>query len=51
VAKSRGIGLVDCLDMAAGSGRTISGNAKGSAPGEGVAIAADFAVAPESGDR
>jgi hypothetical protein len=37
--------------MAAASGRTISGNAEGSGLGADVAIAADFAVAPEFGDR
>jgi hypothetical protein len=32
-------------------GGTLSGDAEGSALGAGVAIAADFAVAPEFGDR
>ena len=36
---------------AAGSGQTLSGDAEGFALGAGVAIAADFAVAPASGDR
>ena len=34
-----------------GDGQNSGGNAEGSAPGESVAIAANFAVAPASGDR
>jgi hypothetical protein len=32
-------------------GQTLSGNVESFVLGAGVAIAADFAVAPESGDR
>jgi hypothetical protein len=39
------------IDQGGGSGQTLSGDAEGSALGAGVAIAADFAVAPGSDVR
>jgi len=38
-------------DQGGGNGQTLSGDAERFALGAGVAIAADFAVAPGSGDR